>query len=200
MLQHQGGQSRNSHASHSDPSRDRANATFAEGEGLRRRRAVVQNDNLDQPDGGTVAAAGVRAEQAAGDADRAGDAGVRRNGDDGDVVQADGDFQALGDAGAAQGQSWFDIKLLIKLGFLLAVLGQSSTTSHIAVMVSMAVLVYCAQVGILRYLLDSLRAMGQPQGQQVANDANVNPGPDGDNQVPQAVSYTHLTLPTICSV
>ena len=104
----------------------------------------------------------------------------------------DGDVQALGAAGAAPGHSWFDIKLLIKLGFLLAVLGQSSTTSHIAVMVSVAVLVYCAQVGILRYVLDRVRAMGQPQRHQLADPANANPGPGGANQLPQGGGMPQL--------
>jgi hypothetical protein len=121
------------------------------------------------------------------------EAGAARDGVQGGVVdaQAANADPQIG-ARAAQGQSWFDIKLLIKLGFLLAVLGQSSTTSHIAIMVGMAVVVYCAQVGILRYLLDSVRAVGQPQAQPNANAGNANVGLGGINQVPQLGDVAQL--------
>ena len=69
----------------------------------------------------------------------------------------------------------------------------------------MGIIVYCAQVGILRYILDSMRGARHPQAQQDANGVNVNAGQGGENvvaqpeNVPQIGNIPHATTGGMCT-
>ena len=73
------------------------------------------------------------------------------------------------------GRSWFDIKLIIKLIFLVFILCQSSTMSHTLFISGIAAVVYLQQVGIIRYILEGVGAVGVQR-----DGANVVPAAGGD--------------------
>ena len=82
----------------------------------------------------------------------------------------------------ARGQSWFDLKLMVKLAFLVVILCQSSTMSHTIFMGGIAVVVYLQQVGIIRYILQAVGAV-RPDQAQVGNAPQAGGGGAGPNAV-----------------
>ena len=83
-------------------------------------------------------------------------------------------------AAVPRGQSWFDFKLIVKLIFLVFILCQSSTLSHTILMGGIAAVVYLQQVGIVRYILESIGVVGVAGGGEGGGGgANVVPGAAG---------------------